>query len=522
MLELSFDRTCLHHLHYSLAKLESRFYSSLMSSRYYPRDGTRAASRELRSTTGLIDGDGDLDVGRPRAPIGVADLQRTISGMDECDGETRSRSAAGADAKEAQSRPRPTATIVSGLKQGQPRKVVRQAAAGKGRGPIYLDWPSKEPARTSVKQDSSHRRVTADETTGLRQHLDVPEPASNAPDKSTNGRSPGEGLSAFLGRLLDQLSLSAWLPAAMLVGSLSVLLQLHAQRNRDVAEAATKLVNKPLGLLVVLLFAIVLATMVTQAFEFEVIRLLEGYWGNSLAARGILRLSVYRQQRKFYRLLRERDELTLRAFREARLVENGIVPASKGYIVDLIEGDLANGGTEARGWREKRRAREAQKYKEKWRQFAPANLMSRLEAVESRIYEYPQPYRILPTKLGNVIRAVEDSISTTRGGGLESFVIRQWDEIPSGLRKEHDQYRGRLDLYCTLMFVFLILAIISPPLITLGPRYLTDTIATSIAYLFLSFVSYSAAIASARGYATALKAIAEMNDADKVRHRSRT
>jgi hypothetical protein len=307
----------------------------------------------------------------------------------------------------------------------------------------------------------------------------------------------------------------------MLVGSLSVLLQLHAQRNRDVAEAATNLVNKPLGLLVVLLFAVVLATMVTQAFEFEVIRLLEGYWGNSLFTRGILHLSVDRQQRKFYRLLRERNELTLRAFRESKLIENGIIPADKQYIVDLIEAELSDGGAEARGWREKRKAREAQKYKEKWRQFAPAILISRLEAVESRIREYPRPYRILPTKLGNVIRAVEDSIPTAQGDDLESFVIRQWDEIPNGLRKEHDQYRVRLDLYCTLMFVFLILAIIAAPLITLGSRYLVATIVTSTAYLFLSFVSYGAAIASARGYGTALKAIADMNNTGKVRYRSR-
>jgi hypothetical protein len=463
-----------------------------MSSQRYLNGRSAAVSRELGAeagSAGLIDGHGDLDASRPGMAMGIADVQLTTSNIDE---------------------------------QGQSREIVPDTAARKDyQDRTYLDEPPRAPDRNPAKQGQSYRRVVADEMTRLRQHLDVPEPTSNAPDKSTDGSPSAEGISAFLGRLLDQLSLSAWLPAAMLVGSLSVLLELHAQRNGNVAEAATNLVNKPLGLLIVVIFALVLATMVTQAFEFEVIRLLEGYWGNNLFTRGILHLSVDRQQRKFYRLLRERDKLTLRAFREAKLIENGIVPADKRYIVDLIEGELTDGGTEARGWREKRRAREAQKYKEKWRQFAPANLMSRLEAVESQIHEYPQPYRILPTKLGNVIRAVEDSIPTTQGDDLESFVIRQWDEIPSGLRKEHDQYRGRLDLYCTLMFVFLILAIIAAPLITHGSRYLIATIATSAAYLFLSFVSYAAAIASARGYGTALKAIADMDDTGKVRHRSR-
>jgi hypothetical protein len=495
-----------------------------MSSQRYLNGRSAAVSRELGAeagSAGLIDGHGDLDAGRHGMAMSIADVQLTTSSMDERDGEAGSR-IAGANAKQAQSRLHPTTTSVSNLKQGQSRKVVPDTAEGTDyRGLTYLDGPPKVAGRTSAEQDQSYRRVVADEMTRLRQHLDVPEPTSNAQDKSNDGRSPAEGISAFLGRLLDQLSLSAWLPAAMLVGSLSVLLQLHAQRNRDVAEAATNLVNKPLGLLVVLLFAVVLATMVTQAFEFEVIRLLEGYWGNSLFTRGILHLSVDRQQRKFYRLLRERNELTLRAFRESKLIENGIIPADKQYIVDLIEAELSDGGAEARGWREKRKAREAQKYKEKWRQFAPAILISRLEAVESRIREYPRPYRILPTKLGNVIRAVEDSIPTAQGDDLESFVIRQWDEIPNGLRKEHDQYRVRLDLYCTLMFVFLILAIIAAPLITLGSRYLVATIVTSTAYLFLSFVSYGAAIASARGYGTALKAIADMNNTGKVRYRSR-
>jgi hypothetical protein len=453
--------------------------------------------------------------------MGIADVQLTTSNMDGREGEAGSRSG-GAEARQAQSRLYPTTTGASSLKQEQSREVVPDTAARKDyQGLTYLDEPAQAPDRNPAKQDQSYRRVAADMMTRLRQHLDVPEPTSNAPDKSTDGSPSAEGISAFLGRVLDQLSLSAWLPAAMLVGSLSVLLQLHAQRNRDVAKAATNLVNKPLGLLVVLLFAVVLATMITQAFEFEVIRLLEGYWGNRRFTRGILHLSVHWQQRKFYRLLRERDELTLRAFREAKLIENGFVPADKRYIVDLIEGELADGGAETHGWREKRRAREAQKYKETWRQFAPANLMSRLEAVESQIREYPQPYRMLPTKLGNVIRAVEDSIPAAQGDDRESFVIRQWDEIPSGLRKEHDQYRVRLDLYCTLMFVFFVLAIVAAPLITHGPRYLIATIVTSTAYLFLSLVSYAAAIASARGYGTALKAIADMNNTGKARNHSR-
>ena len=45
----------------------------------------------------------------------------------------------------------------------------------------------------------------------------------------------------------------------------------------NLADAVKALSSNPLGLAVVLAFALVLASIITQAFEFEAIRLLEGY-----------------------------------------------------------------------------------------------------------------------------------------------------------------------------------------------------------------------------------------------------
>jgi hypothetical protein len=295
----------------------------------------------------------------------------------------------------------------------------------------------------------------------------------------------------------------------MLVGSLSVLLQLHEQPNRDVARAVVNLVNRPLGLLVLLLFALVLATIVTQAFEFEVIRLLEGYWGNSLAARGISYVFVSAKQRKIIKLADKRDNLTLRAFYKAKLLEDGIVASEQKYIVTLLENEL--GGKQCdplKGWRAKRRTEEALSFQ--WEEHAPAHLISQIRAIKDQIADYPEQPRMLPTKLGNVIRATEDSLKSVKDGELEQFVILHWDETPDALRKEHDQYRTRLDLYCMLVFVFFVLAIVSPLLLTHGPRYIIAAAVTSAAYLIMSFVSYAAAIASARGYGSALKGIEEI------------
>jgi hypothetical protein len=54
------------------------------------------------------------------------------------------------------------------------------------------------------------------------------------------------------------------------------LIQLRSQGDFDLGGAVIALTAKPLGILVVLLFALVLATLVSQAFSFAAIRFLEG------------------------------------------------------------------------------------------------------------------------------------------------------------------------------------------------------------------------------------------------------
>ena len=100
-----------------------------------------------------------------------------------------------------------------------------------------------------------------------------------------------ETLSQFLSRVLDQLSLAAWLPAGALVLTISFLVQLAAATGRvdragrapSVVEALQgaldSLSNTSLGGGALLLGAVIVVTMITQAFSFETIRTFEGYWG---------------------------------------------------------------------------------------------------------------------------------------------------------------------------------------------------------------------------------------------------
>ena len=74
-----------------------------------------------------------------------------------------------------------------------------------------------------------------------------------------------------MSRVFEQLNLSSWFPAAVLVGNGAVLLQVQANRSAALGAAVEALTDKPLGVLIVVLFALVIATLMTQAFEFEVI-----------------------------------------------------------------------------------------------------------------------------------------------------------------------------------------------------------------------------------------------------------
>lgn len=94
---------------------------------------------------------------------------------------------------------------------------------------VHNSRPSDcEPAQLLVATEidrelASLRRVEDGEATSyeILPSVDSPTVASS-PDAAAG---TADGLSAFVARILDQLSLSAWLPAAFLAASLALLLQ---------------------------------------------------------------------------------------------------------------------------------------------------------------------------------------------------------------------------------------------------------------------------------------------------------
>jgi hypothetical protein len=312
-----------------------------------------------------------------------------------------------------------------------------------------------------------------------------------------------KSLSDLLARILDQLSISAWLPAAVLVATLLLLGNLHAADNR-LAGAFERIGDIGLPSIILLVGAVVITTVVTQAFEFEAIRLLEGYWGAGPVATALGGVLCRYQLARRNRIERGRIRLERKTFpgvRQAMLARD--VPRS---VVAVVEAE----------WLEKPIDADAADVEEAgrifWMDHAQPHQRRRYDALVDAFSEFPPEQLTLPTRLGNTLRSYEASLLQDRDGPpLEAFVIEIYDELPTTLQEAHDQYRGRLDLYCSLVIVFVSVGIAAIPILASarpGDGFEAPAIAAGSAAV-AAWLSYRAAIASARKYGLVLMSIAD-------------
>lgn len=304
----------------------------------------------------------------------------------------------------------------------------------------------------------------------------------------------GNGLSDFAARVLGQLSLSAWLPAALLTVVLVLLLQFRTQGRIELGLAVDALARDKWKLVILTVPVLVLMTLVTQAFSFEAIRILEGYWRRPLALpvrSALIRLQLARK----HRLHDSRIRLSHEAFLASRGRWRDHFPST---VVDALEQD----------------SREADLTDEEqaligeldWSRHCDPWRMARIEHLETAEEQYPEDSRILPTRLGNLIRATEDGLSNA-DDDVEGFALRRRASAPERVRQQHDQFRTRLDMYAVLFFVAVLLSILTPALLLCRvPDHQKAWVAwMSASFGALAVASYLAAIASAGGYLTALR-----------------
>jgi hypothetical protein len=385
-------------------------------------------------------------------------------------------------------------------RQGNPGSVVLPASA------------SAAVSRESVPEERLNvPACRSSDQMGIRDPLTMPpvsgktDAAAAAAETSDSGREPNSlGLSQVLGKILQQLSISAWVPAAMLVGNGAVLLQLHAARNFNIAAAVKELTAKPLGTVIILAFALVLTTVVTQAFEFEVIRFLEGYFDSDNGLiQAIMAWRIRRHEAK-----RKRFEIRLRDTtidaREQAAQEMRQFP---GYDLEMLD-YLAR--MPAKNSEEFDPGLDEKVQSINWMMRAPSAIRYRLASIDARFQSYPRA-RLLPTRLGNVLRAAEDKVTRNRGENLQGFVIRHLDELPPALQSQHKEYRTRLDMYCCLTVAFSVLVAISVVVLR-DATPIWGVLGAVVIYALLACLSYQAAIATARAYGLILLEISRYVD----------
>lgn len=368
-----------------------------------------------------------------------------------------------------------------------------------------VTWPSSDPSEVSPQDRAHLPACLQSDQQDVGDPLEMgsepasPDTKSTSEVRGSDKQSGPPGLSQVLGNVLQQLSVSAWVPAAMLVGNVALLLQLRADNSYNIAHAVKELASKPLGTVIILTFALVLATAVTQAFEFEVIRLLEGYYDspNGLV-QAVMAARIRRHEGKQCRLERKLEEANKEALLPA--VEKMRKLDYDPKVLDYLAGDSAahNGNPDDEV------AMEANDTE--WKPHASASALYRIDSTAARLRCYPEKSRILPTRLGNVLRAAEDNIELEEGENLEGYVIRYHEQLSPALQSQHRDYRTRLDMYCCLVLVFVILVVTSmAALVRVNPLWGMGIAA--VIYGSMAYISYEAAIATARSYGLILQEI---------------
>lgn len=303
----------------------------------------------------------------------------------------------------------------------------------------------------------------------------------------------------LVARVLNQLSLSAWLPAAYFTAVFALILQFKSQRNLEVDDALRSLGGNLWLLALLTLPLLVIVTLLTQALSFEAIRLLEGYWRRPPLAGPAAAIALRYQSWRLHRLDQLIRSRTVEAWAKAR---GRWLDMEDQAVVDLLEGAAL--GLDVPNDCEPDDLSRALALD--WRQACDPAEMRRLETLRVRRAEFPEEWRLLTTRLGNVLRATEDQLDEG-ADDLETFSYRGREILPHRLRVHHDQFRTRLDMYCTLTIVSLVAGVLAGWQLvpTVHPDWRVWAWISALGLILAAAVSYHAAIASAKGYTSILR-----------------
>lgn len=126
---------------------------------------------------------------------------------------------------------------------------------------------------------------------------------------------------------------------------------------------------------------------------------------------------------------------------------------------------------------------------------------------------YPKEDRLLPTRLGNVLRAAEDSAGPRHGFDTVSILPRMYPYLSAPLAEAFRDWRNQLDLACRLCAVFWSLTVIAVVALATDGWWILLPVVTA----GLGVISYRGAVRAAAGYGACMHYLFDLHSADLVR-----
>jgi hypothetical protein len=291
-------------------------------------------------------------------------------------------------------------------------------------------------------------------------------------------------------RILEAFEASVWAPAATFIFSVGLVLPSVLQnRSWDLERIFSEIA---LDDLFTLGFLVLICAILLQAGRYSIIAFMEGYWQG---VGPLAKICLRRQQRLRSKVCRSEEHWRLNAFEVAQkgMLKEGFPAPSVQFLRHLVLDETAPGRCSPD---EKALAFKLQL---DWARWSDPYMLMKLEGLMRRANDFPPRHRVLPTRLGNVLRVAEGSILPRAWGGVEVTT-------PAALGQKHDHFRARLDMYCLLTATLSLAGLVDAAAFSYVNQYAEAFLSLTVLWVAALFM-HRAALSCARDYSGLLRAV---------------